>query len=188
MQSRRLATSSVIVGSFLLTGCLTATLPNNTAPSATEPDSAVHDSSPSRHDFERIGYIQQLYTRSGEHRLSFDDIEWLTGEAAAKAMQTDNACSGSGIETGNCSPANGFYVRNADKTPATLTLAENVAIYMQTRNPREMQQDEQISYTVFEAALNGGKRQIIDRYKQIPFWIDTDDDGYVTAIREQYVP
>jgi|GEM_PF-5287755 len=169
---------------------LTACLGNTTQQpgDVIEPDSLVTDSAPSGHRFETVGYIKKLYTRSGTHAIQFDAIEWLAGREAAAAMREDDVCSASGVSAADCSPANGFYVRNTDEAVQTYPLADELAIFMQTRNAREMLQDEQISYTVFEAALKGGKQNIIERYQAMPFWIETNKDGQVTAIREQYVP
>ena len=37
----------------------------------------------------QIGYIKKVYAKSGKNYLSIDYIQWLTGDAAEKAMRED---------------------------------------------------------------------------------------------------
>ena len=56
----------------------------------------------------QIGYIKKVYAKSGKNYLSIDYIQWLTGDAAEKAMREDGQCP----KTGECIVYDGYYIRN----------------------------------------------------------------------------
>ena len=78
---------------------------------------------------ERIGYIRGLWEQDGQQLIAFDQIEWLTGEAAANAMREDGLCASTDHD---CQPPNPFYIRNLDDRLFVYPLSEGVSITMQT--------------------------------------------------------
>jgi hypothetical protein len=133
---------------------------------------------------ETMGYIVNLYEQGGQWHISFDPVEWLTGEDAVKAIVEDGLCDPS---QSDCEPPNGFYIRNGDEQPISVPLSEQVTILMQTLSHApdgNFYWDEPIGLDRFRQILSENSASHL---RDVPYWI-TVDGGAVTAIREQYVP
>jgi hypothetical protein len=133
---------------------------------------------------ETMGYILDLYEQGGHWHTSFDQVEWLTGADAVKAIVEDGLCATSGSD---CEPPNGFYIRNRDERPISLPLSEKVTILMQTLSHApdgNSNWDEPIGLDRFRQELDENSASHL---RGVPYRI-TVDGGAVTVIREQYVP
>ena len=135
-------------------------------------------------EIERIGYIRGLWEQDGQHRIAFDQAEWLTGEEAATAMREDGLCTSTDQE---CQPPNSFYVRNHDDTLVAYPLSNKVSVTMQT-----LSHDHDGSFKSGEAIDLERFRRLscedsTSHLHSVPYWI-TLHDGLVTRIREQYIP
>lgn len=103
--------------------------------------------------------------------LDFDLACWFTGDAAARAAAEDGEES---------PPPNDYYVRNANPTIRTLTVADDVEVvwYPELGNPNSE------ATTTFADWVDG----LSDRGEFIPgIWVEIED-GEVARIREQWVP
>jgi hypothetical protein len=133
---------------------------------------------------EIMGYIGDLYEKDGHPYISFDEIEWLIGADAAKAMRYDRLC---GSSESDCEPPNPFYIRNHDEKPIAFRVSEGAAILMQTLShgpDGNFNWDERIDLDRFRQIFDGDSTSHL---RSVPYQI-TVDSGVVTAIREQYVP
>ena len=71
---------------------------------------------------ERFGYIRSVSTAGPTATLAFDEAEWLTGEEAQRAAEEDGV-----VAPGEPVP-NDYYVRNSDKSTATLLVLPSAEI------------------------------------------------------------
>ena len=132
----------------------------------------------------RIGYIRGLWEQDGQRAMAFDQIEWLTGEDAAKAMREDGLCDNGDP---NCQPPNAFYIRDLEDKLVAYSLSDMVSITMQTLSHKP------------DGSFKGDEPIDLERFRQlscqdatahlhsVPYRI-TLRGGVVTSIEEQYVP
>jgi len=133
---------------------------------------------------ERIGYIRGLWEQDGQQLIAFDQIEWLTGEEASNAMREDGLCASADHD---CQPPNPFYIRDLDDSLVAYPLSEKVSITMQTLSHEpdgSFMADEPIDLERFRQLSCGDSTSHLH---SVPYWI-TLVDGFVTTIKEQYVP
>jgi len=67
----------------------------------------------------QIGYIKKIYTKNGIKYIDFDEIQWLMGEEAIKAMMEDYNIPKEEVEV-----YNDCYIRNKDEKIITLKISE----------------------------------------------------------------
>lgn len=171
-----------------LTAC-TAPGTTNEADSGTGASSVTQQIMPANQEFDRMGFITQIYRRSGRQVIVFDEVEWLTGEDAAEAFRDANP----NCETdGGCQPPNNFFIRNDEVENETLTVHAAAPIQMISlggSGTGEAVRSVDTSFRGLQNNLTGtGSATVGQQYAVITFWIAQDRDGNVTAIREQYVP
>lgn len=72
---------------------------------------------------EQLAFVKSINNTNGETVIKLDMVEWFSGDEAKQAAQED------GLNGEDATP-NGYYIRNADETPVTLTLAQDAQIYV----------------------------------------------------------
>lgn len=72
---------------------------------------------------EQLAFVKSINNTNGETVIKLDIVEWFSGDEAKQAAQED------GLNGEDATP-NGYYIRNADETPVTLTLAQDAQIYV----------------------------------------------------------
>jgi hypothetical protein len=110
--------------------------------------------------------------------ISFDVVQYLTGEAADGAYHQDHP----EIEGG---PPNGYYIRNENPRLRTLPVRPNVPVqvlWLGTAGQPESITFEELPAYVAAVPEPGGQYLWYD-----PFWLTVHDDR-VESIVEQYIP
>ena len=133
-----------------------------------------------------IGYITRVYERDGERMIDVDRIEWLTGDAAEAALRADDPTCAE--DHRGCTPPNGYYVRNQEKTAQPLALGPGTTVFLQTFDPARVESDRPVTVREFLDVVRGEGGGVAERFKRVPFWIQRAGDGSVASIREQYIP
>jgi hypothetical protein len=135
-------------------------------------------------EVEIMGYIRDLYDKDGQPHISFDEIEWFSGDDAGKAMQENGLCDSSDP---SCEPPNPFYIRNREETTTEYRVSEGVLILMQTLSHApdgNFESNERIDLDRFRQVFNDDS---LAHLRSVPYLISIDS-GLVSSIREQYVP
>jgi hypothetical protein len=160
--------------------------PTATVPSAVQPSTSSASSTPSRPaepsepatsvlaDGRHPAYLTAIDTRA--RTLTFDVIQFLTGEEATKAFQRDHP----GVE----GPPNGYYILNVNSRLRTLPVRRDVPVEVQWLgdNPGP----ETITFEQLPDYFT--KDLIEDNYLWYdPFWL-TVRAGHIDAIAEQFIP
>lgn len=161
--------------------------PTATVPSAVQPSTGSASSTPSQPaepsepatsvlaDGRHPAYLTAIDT--GARTLTFDVIQYLTGEEATKAFQRDNP----GVEGG---PPNGYYILNVNPRLRTLPVRRDVLVEVLWLggNPGP-------DTITFEQLPDYFANDLIeDKYLWYdPFWL-TVRGGRIDAIAEQYIP
>lgn len=110
--------------------------------------------------------------------ITFDVIQWFTGDAAEEAYHQDHP----EIEGG---PPNGYYIRNLNPRFRTLPVRQNVSVEVVWLRP-----DAAVEPTTFESLPDyfTGDVRHDDKYVWYdPFWLTVHGD-LVESIVEQYIP
>jgi len=120
----------------------------------------------------------------GRRTVTIDEIEWLSGEEAARAWRRDNPAEGA-----DDGPPNDYYIVNADERARTLAVAPDVDVAL-VRLAEDGDADldpgtfeELPSYFRSEPAAGGSQLRLWSN----PFWF-TVRSGTVVGIEEQYRP
>ena len=120
----------------------------------------------------------------GRRTVTIDEIEWLSGEEAARAWRRDNPAEGA--EDG---PPNDYYIVDDDERTRTLAVAPDVDVAL-VRLAEDADGDldpgtfeELPSYFRSEPAAGGSQPRLWPN----PFWF-TVRSGTVVGIEEQYRP
>lgn len=164
-----------------------AVQPSTGAASSVQPSTGATSSTPSRPaessepatsvlaDGRYPAYLTGIDTSA--HTLTFDVIQYLTGDEATKAFQRDNP----GVEGG---PPDGFYILNVNPRLRTLPVRQDVPVEVLWLG------DNPGVETITFEQLPGyfAKDLIKDKYLWYdPFWL-TVRAGHIDAISEQYLP
>jgi hypothetical protein len=130
----------------------------------------------------QIGYIKKVYIKGGKSYLDIDYIQWLTGDAAEKAMRQDGECP----KTGECIVLNDYYIRNLNPLMRTFEISPDVTITMQTYDMETtgQVQAESINLSQFGQIWNGSMKPNL---KSVPYIVEIQNQQ-ITKINEQYVP
>ena len=168
---------AILTCSLLLAAC---------APARPAPGNAISSSAMQLEQQSGIGYVTRVHERDGRQMIDVDFIQWFTSDQAASAMKQDDPDCDAQDEAG-CQPPNGFYVRNAVQNSVTLPLADDVRIEMLSLDPSKLNVKQDVSIDEFESALRLPGDRVVERFRFVPFWVQ-QEDGQVSAIREQYVP
>jgi hypothetical protein len=130
---------------------------------------------------EHFGYIRSVSTAGPTATLAFDEAEWLTGEEAQRAAEEDGA-----IPPGEPVP-NDYYVRNSDKSTATLRVLPSAKIT--ARRCSLCRKGQPGNVDDFLAAFMKTGQTYADPYRgaKSQYWL-TIQGATVFAIDEQYVP
>jgi hypothetical protein len=113
-------------------------------------------------------------TALDETSISFDAVQFLTGEAAQQAYQED---AGAELDSD-------FYVRNQNPLVRTLPLAADVVIRVNNSGgypPNDPGEGHEVNVSTLKSYFDAGPA------KSGYFWL-TIKGGAVTAIEEQFVP
>lgn len=130
----------------------------------------------------QMGYIKKVYTKGGKNYLDIDYIQWLTGDAAEKAMREDGKCP----RAGECIVYDGYYIRNQNPLIRTFEISPDAAITMQTYNIETTGQiqAQSITFSQFSQIWNGNARPNL---KNVPYIVEICNNQIV-KINEQYIP
>ena len=138
---------------------------------------------------ELVGVDEEAYVESGDYvngrhiaqltaftdtEVTFDVVQFLTGDAAKRAYKDD---------TGE-EPDTDYYVRNQSKQLRTLPLSDDLSIRVNNTGgyePSEPDDGHEVSWLTFDSYMKTANAT------QGYFWI-TIESGRVAAIEEQYVP
>lgn len=170
---------AVLLPAFLLAGCAGAP-----ADAVTDADDDTGSGADVPFNGADIGYLGGFYDAGddGLRGIDVDLIEWYAGpDAAAAAKADDPSCPG------DCAPPNGYYIRNAEKAPFTFDVANDVRVFLQTRDPNQLVADEEVTYEQFLDTVRDSAGRVSASWQFKPFWIK-HEDGVITEIREQFVP
>ena len=126
-------------------------------------------------DYVNGRHIAKL-TAFDESSVSFDVVQFLTGEAAKQAFDED---------TGSHEPPdNDYYIRNQNPLVRTLPVAGDVVIHVNNAGgypPSDPNNGHAVNASTLKSYVDAGPA------KNGYFWL-TIKDGTVTAIEEQFVP
>lgn len=198
--TRIMFASTAVVAAVLLAGCghgdqagqgqsttsasppTVSIVPSSSVPSlspspstrSAQPEPA-EPASPTLADGRYAAYLTAIDTRA--RAVTFDVIQYLTGEEAAKAFHRDNPDIPEG-------PPNNFYIVNRNPRLRTMPVYQNVhveVIWMGSDlSPKVITFDQLPGYCA--------KNPVKDKYVWYdPFWLDVRD-GRIDAITEQYIP
>ncbi len=112
--------------------------------------------------------------------VTFDLIEFLTGDAAKKAWQKDNPGSGQD------GPDNDYYIVNDNPKLRTLPVAATVSVNVLDMTSGAGTDTKQISFADLPAYLAELKPDD-RRLSYNPFWL-TVQNGQIVKIEEQFIP
>jgi hypothetical protein len=129
---------------------------------------------------ERFGYIRSVSTAGPTATLAFDEAEFLTGEDAQRAAEEDGVVSGERVP-------NDYYVRNPDRSTATLRILPSAEIT--ARRCSLCRKGQPGNVEDFLGAFMKTGQTYADPYRgaKSQYWL-TIEDGTVVAIDEQYLP
>jgi hypothetical protein len=131
----------------------------------------------------QIGYIKNVYTKSGKNYLDIDYVQWLTGDAAEKAMREDGRCP----KTGECIVYDDYYIRNQNPLIRTLEIAPEVKIVMQTYDAERtgnVMNNQEISLDQFKGIFSSKEWSHL---KDAPYIVEISNQQII-KITEQYIP
>jgi len=132
----------------------------------------------------QMGHIKKIYVKGGKNYLDIDYIQWLTGEAAEKAMREDGECP----KTGECVVLNDYYIRNVNPLIRAFEISPDVEIFMQTYGAGEPGGDiswnQQISFNQFRSIFDTNRKPHL---KNVPYIVEIQNQTII-KVTEQYVP
>ena len=130
----------------------------------------------------RFGFIRGI-SENGNHRILFDEAEWLTGVEAENAAIAAGQCTQENRQ--ECLP-NGYYIKNTTAEQKEIVLDSRANIVMQTWKMEETgsvaARPIQVGEFIFSVI-----RERSEVYTQVPYRI-TLANGTVVKIEEVYVP
>lgn len=133
----------------------------------------------------QIGYIKKVYTTSGKNYLNIDYIQWLTGDAAEKAMREDGQCP----KTGECIVYDDYYIRNQNPLVRTFEISLDAKIVMQTYDAEKtgiVMNNQEISFGQLKSIFSSGTDPNA-QLKDVPYIVEISNQQIV-KITEQYIP
>lgn len=107
-----------------------------------------------------------------------DEAEWLTGDAASRAMREAGLCP----DGEPCEPPNGYYIRNVSPEAERYTVPDGFEVIMQTWS-----HDEQGSYNWSQPVPYAVFLGRASDYRSLPFHATVRGNELV-RLEEQYVP
>jgi uncharacterized protein YneF (UPF0154 family) len=132
----------------------------------------------------QMGYVKKVYAKSGKNYLNIDYIQWLTGDAAERAMREDRECP----KTGECIVLNDYYIRNVNPLIRTFEISPDVQIFMQTYGAGEPGGDiswnQPITFSQFWSIFTTSAKPHL---KNVPYIVEIQNQEIV-KITEQYIP
>src|SRR5262249_17373983 len=136
-----------------------------------EPSASASASSTSEvlSDGRHPAYLTKV--NAGDRQLTFDVIQFLTGDEAIKAAKED------GVD----GPPNDYYIRNVNPALRTLPVSSDATITVNTLEA------ENTGDSTKDVTVTLEKLGSYQRLSGVPFWL-TVKDGVITAIAEQFVP
>lgn len=198
---RRLLIGLTLVAVFAAPACASdeesraTTSPEATSTSTTSPDASTTartpqerscgegvDSSPATFDPSGGLYVAFLTDLDvGERTITFDVVQWLTGERARESYLRDHPEQTDG-------PPDDFYVDNASPQVRTAEIAPDAAVWLVRLQEDSDADVDAGTLNELPSYLAANRPQPADgRLSSSPFWL-TVEDGSVTAICEQYTP
>lgn len=133
----------------------------------------------------QIGFVKNVYAKSGKNYLAIDYVQWLTGAAAEKALREDGQCP----KVGECIVYDGYYIRNQNPLVRTFEIAPDVEIVMQTYNAEQtgiVGNSQEISFSQFKDIFSSGSESDF-HLKDVPYIVEISNQQIV-KITEQYIP
>jgi hypothetical protein len=131
----------------------------------------------------QIGYIKNVYAKSGKNYLVIDYVQWLTGDAAEKSMREDGQCP----KAGECIVYDDYYIRNQNPLIRTFEIAPDVKIVMQTYDAEKtgiVMNNREISSNQFKNIFSSKEWSHL---KDVPYIVEISNQQIV-KITEQYIP
>lgn len=132
----------------------------------------------------QMGYVKKVYVKDGKNYLEIDYIQWLTGDAAEKAMREDGECP----KSGECIVLNDYYIRNVNPLIRAFEISPDVEIFMQTYGAGEPGGDiswnQQISFNQFRSIFDANRKPHL---KNVPYIVEIQNQRII-KVTEQYIP
>lgn len=131
----------------------------------------------------QIGFVKKVYAKSGKNYLNIDYIQWLTGDAAEKALREDGQCP----KSGECIVYDDYYIRNQNPLIRTFEIAPDVKIVMQTYSAEQtgiVMNNEEITLDQFKNIFSSAAWSHL---KDVPYIVEISNQQIV-KITEQYIP
>lgn len=132
----------------------------------------------------QMGYVKKVYVKGGKNYLEIDYIQWLTGDAAEKAMREDGECP----KSGECIVLDDYYIRNVNPLIRTFEISPDVEIFMQTYGAGEPGGDiswnQPISFNQFRSIFDANRKPHL---KNVPYIVEIQNQKII-KVTEQYVP
>jgi hypothetical protein len=173
---RRTAAWLVLLATAALGGCGGSDEPGGAAATTAAPASTTAASPTTSEPVELADGRHPVYIKTvdpGQRTVTFDLIQFFTGDAATKAAAEDNEES---------PPPNDYYIRNVNPRLRTLPVAPDAPITVNVLAAQSTgSSTKDVSVTLAELAgyfPNSGTP---------PFWI-TVDGGQVTKMAQQFLP
>lgn len=132
----------------------------------------------------QTAFIKKVYTKQGKIYITVDYVDFLRGEAAARAMREAGECDD---QDGECYPVDDYYIRNVNPQLRTFQLSKNVPIYVQKLHfTYDAPVDTYKTYTPasFKALSTSANSYIVT---DVPYWL-TLQGNTITQIHEQFIP
>lgn len=128
----------------------------------------------------KIGYISRVYESGGKRFLTFDEVEFLTGEEAVEAAKKDGNAI---FENGQYSVLDDYYIVNENKGLINYTIDNGASLsllgFMVSDNGDDIT-NKVVDYNSFKLAVNNKKYpKLCYIYLQ---------GNTVTKVESQYVP
>lgn len=133
----------------------------------------------------QIGFVKKVYVKSGKNYLNIDYIQWLTGDAAEKALREDGQCP----KSGECIVYDDYYIRNQNPLIRTYELSPDAKIVMQTYSAEQtgiVMNNEEITFDQFKNIFSSGSESDF-HLKDVPYIVEISNQQIV-KITEQYIP
>jgi hypothetical protein len=134
----------------------------------------------------QIGFVKKVYAKNGKNYLDIDYIQWLSGDAAEKAMREDGECP----KTGECIVYDGYYIRNQNPLIRTFEISPDAKIVMQTYSAEQtgiVMNNEEITFDQFKNIFSSGSSESDFHLKDVPYIVEISNQQIV-KITEQYIP
>jgi len=119
-----------------------------------------------------FAFIESVDLGKGKGTVTYDQAQFLTGDAAQKAAAEDKA---------EAPGARDYYVRNVNTLLRTVPVAPKATIYGSIGLAEQM---ELTPKTLEDLRFYTD----LDQSAGTPFWITVDDNGQITRIEEQFIP